>query len=73
MSHQHREPEGLMRFKAPSPAPTDAHPIVPAIPHVDVFTDTVPPWTVPTTPDYSLNPYLETIPPTISPVLGAAA
>ena len=34
--------------------------IVPAIPHIDQRTDTVPPpWTVPSTPSYDLDPHLE--------------
>jgi hypothetical protein len=33
--------------------------ILRVLPHIDVVTDTSPPWTVPTTPDYALDPHPE--------------
>lgn len=33
--------------------------ILRVLPHIDVVTDTSPPWTVPTTPDYALDPYVD--------------
>ena len=32
---------------------------VPGLPRVDDVTNTVPPWTVPTTPEYRLDPHLD--------------
>ena len=36
--------------------------LVPGIPHVEHVTDTSPPWTVPATPTYALDPHLEVMP-----------
>ena len=32
------------------------------VPHIDELIETAPPWTLPTTPDYALDPWLEHIP-----------
>ena len=47
-----------------TPRPLAAQPTTTAralrvLPHIDVVTDTSPPWTVPTTPDYALDPHLD--------------